>query len=138
MRESERKRFNAEAGLVDKVLALDQEWLAKQGELERLRKEKNVLNKQVGMKKRAKEPCEDLIAQSKDLGKAIAELEVTVGEVLGTMQSSLKKIGNLVHESVPVSNDEENNEIVSKWGECRQEDDLQSHADCLWRIGGGL
>jgi seryl-tRNA synthetase len=48
----------------------------------------------------------------------------------------LPKIGNLVHESVVVSCDEDFNEITNEWGECRTGDDIENHPQVLWRIGG--
>ena len=47
------------------------------------------------------------------------------------------KIGNIVDDSVPISKDEDNdNLVVRKWGNCRDPKGLLSHHDLLWRIGG--
>lgn len=45
--------------------------------------------------------------------------------------------GNLVHQSVPVSNDEANNEVVRVWGTNREQTpDLKHHHELLYMIGG--
>ena len=47
------------------------------------------------------------------------------------------KIGNIVDDSVPISKDEDNdNIVVRKWGNCRDPKGLLNHHDLLWRIGG--
>ena len=48
-------------------------------------------------------------------------------------------MGNIVDDSVPVSKDEDNdNLVVRKWGNCRdpKKEVLRTHHDLLWRIGG--
>jgi len=62
------------------------------------------------------------------------------------LKSEASAIGNIVHQSVPTSMDEENNEIVKTWEPADQEgehvnkpvkkDDILSHHDVLHRIDG--
>jgi seryl-tRNA synthetase len=66
----------------------------------------NDIQKQIGLKKRAKENADDLLAQKAELEKEkkdyielAAEKEVTLKKKIGT-------IGNLVHDSVPINNNE--------------------------------
>jgi len=66
----------------------------------------NDIQKQIGVKRKAKENADELMAQKvefekekKSLIESAAEKEVTLKKKLGT-------IGNLVHDSVPVNNDE--------------------------------
>ena len=142
IRESERRRFNAEAGLVDKVISLDREWCKLVGDVDSKKKEKNDLNKQVGKLKKAKEDASELMAKSKALSGEIVEMEKRLAAAREELDKYLPQIGNIVHDSVPVSNDEHaDNEIVNKWGEFRTapesgDFEYQSHAQLLWRIGG--
>lgn len=49
-----------------------------------------------------------MIKNTEDHKKSIAEKEVEVKEALKQLNSRLEIIGNLVHDSVPISNDEVN------------------------------
>jgi len=66
----------------------------------------NEVQKQIGVKRKAKENADDLMKQKAELEKekkswieSAAEKEVTLKKKIGT-------IGNIVHNSVPVNNDE--------------------------------
>jgi seryl-tRNA synthetase len=66
----------------------------------------NEIQKQIGVKRKAKENADDLMKQKTELEKekksfidSAAEKEVTLKKKIGT-------IGNIVHHSVPVNNDE--------------------------------
>jgi seryl-tRNA synthetase len=66
----------------------------------------NEIQKQIGVKRKAKEDADDLMKQKvvlekekKSLIESAAEKEVTLKKKIGT-------IGNIVHDSVPVNNDE--------------------------------
>lgn len=56
--------------------------------------------------KKAGEDTAEMIKNTEDNKKAAAEKEAEVQEVLKQLNSKLDIIGNLVHDSVPVSNDE--------------------------------
>ena len=71
------------------------------------RQSMNTLNKAIGLKKRAKEECTAQVAESKALKAKVAQMEVKLEELASAIKGEMPKIGNLVHESVPVSNDEE-------------------------------
>jgi seryl-tRNA synthetase len=45
------------------------------------------------------------------------------------------RIGNIVHQDVPVSNDEAQNEIVRQWGNKREEAGLKNHVDLMNALG---
>jgi len=48
----------------------------------------------------------------------------------------LRKIGNIVHESVPVSQSEKENEILKTWGEFKTSEGLKHHHEILRMIDG--
>ena len=45
-----------------------------------------------------------------------------------------KNIGNIIHESVPISNNENDNQIIKEWG-IKKEGNFMSHYDLLPKIG---
>lgn len=136
IRESQRKRF-ANVEIVDQIIAKDREWRQLTGTVDNLRKQRNLVQKEVATKKKAKEPCDDMVAQIKSIGEEITAtenkqktLKVEIDKMVGT-------IGNIVESSVPVSNDEDkDNRVERKWGVPRDPAGLLNHHDLLWRIGG--
>lgn len=58
------------------------------------------------LQKKAGEDTAEMIKDTEENKKSAAEGEVKVREVLKHLNSKLETIGNLVHDSVPISNDE--------------------------------
>ncbi|KAK6135970.1 hypothetical protein DH2020_030308 [Rehmannia glutinosa] len=139
IRESQRRRF-ANVDLVDEVIELDKVWRQRQFELDGLRTDRNKLSKEIARLKivsapTAKEDASGMIATTEENRELTAKKEVEVQEALAAVQSRLSIIGNLVHDSVPVNNDEENNAIVRSWGEKRTEPKLKNHVELVELLG---
>lgn len=66
----------------------------------------NDTQKEIGKKKKAKEDAEDLLKQKEALQKEKAAQEALAAEKLQALHLKAKMVGNYVHESVPISNDE--------------------------------
>ncbi len=96
---------------------LDQSRRNTVSEVDRLRSERNSASQEIGRMKKA---GEDTAAQQeavRRLGDEIKNLENTLAEVEGKLNSLLACIPNLPHESVPVGSDESANRVVRTWGE---------------------
>ncbi|KAL2514757.1 Serine--tRNA ligase [Forsythia ovata] len=134
IRESQRRRFS-DVGLIDEVIKLDKEWRQRQFELESLRKDFNKINKEVARLRISGEDASGMISATEDNRKLIAEKEAEVQEAKIALDSRWGNVGNLVHDSVPVSNDEANNAIVRSWGEKRTETKLKNHVELVELLG---
>ena len=66
----------------------------------------NDTQKEIGKKKKAKEDAEDLLKQKEALQKEKTAQEALAAEKLQALHLKAKTVGNYVHESVPISNDE--------------------------------
>ena len=66
----------------------------------------NETQKAISQKKKAKEDAEDLLKQKETLHQEKLAQEKLAAEKLRTLQTTAKLVGNYVHESVPISNDE--------------------------------
>lgn len=60
-----------------------------------------------------------------------AAKENEVQEAKAALHKKLEIVGNLVHDSVPISNDEENNLVVRSWGEKRVGEKLRNHVELV-------
>ncbi|XP_068340807.1 serine--tRNA ligase-like [Pyrus communis] len=134
IRESQRRRFKG-VEIVDEVIQLDKEWRQRQFELESLRKEFNKINKRVAQLRIAGEDATEVIKDTEENKRLAAEKEVEVREALTQLNSKLEIIGNLVHDSVPFSNDEENNAVIRSWGDKRVEPKLKNHVELVELLG---
>lgn len=128
VRNSQRSRFEP-VELVDEVIVLDEAWRQRQFELDKIRQELNKTSKEIGKLKAKKQDATELIQSTEEIKGRLAAKETEVQEAKTTLDAKLVTIGNIVHESVPVSNDEANNAIVRTWGERRLEGNLKNHVD---------
>ncbi|PIA40197.1 hypothetical protein AQUCO_02500121v1 [Aquilegia coerulea] len=134
IRESIKRRFK-DVGIVDEIIKLDKEWRQRQFEMENLKKDFNKINKEIAKLKIAKQDATEKIRDTDENKRLTAEKEVDVQKAKAELDAKLATVGNLVHDSVPESTDEENNEVVRSWGENRMEPDLLNHVDLVERLG---
>ncbi|KAL5786586.1 hypothetical protein ACOSQ2_008978 [Xanthoceras sorbifolium] len=134
IRESQRRRF-ASVELVDEIIKLDKEWRQRQYEVENNRKEFNKINKQVAQLKISGQDASEMIKKTDEIKQISADKEVEVREAWAALKSKLEIVGNLVHDSVPVSNDEANNAVIRTWGEKRVEPKLKNHVELVELLG---
>ncbi|KAL8275461.1 hypothetical protein Esti_000673 [Eimeria stiedai] len=115
--ESERRR-GRDASTVDKLVEADKIWREATYAFEQGRRDLNAVNKEIGHQKKAdpKAACEKLVARTTEIKARLQALEAQAAEAAATRDALLHTIGNLVHDSVPVSNDEANNQVVRTWG----------------------
>ncbi|XP_073143351.1 serine--tRNA ligase-like [Henckelia pumila] len=134
IRESQRRRF-ANVDLVDEVIQLDKVWRQRQFELDGLKKDFNQINKKIASLRIAGDDISGMIASTEENKELTAKKEAEVQEALAAVQSRLQIIGNLVHDSVPISNDEANNAVERSWGERWTAPKLKNHVDLVELLG---
>lgn len=148
-----KKRFK-NPDLVDQVLKEDEEWRKLTFDIESKRRDLNKLQKEViAPKKKAKEPCDAEVTQMKEMQSHIKELQLGLPVIEKKRDALLGQIGNIVDPEVPVSKDEEEDNLVTGLFPtpvdaptlpCPQgtikytlpEIKPLTHDDLLWRIGG--
>lgn len=169
VRANVRKRFDSEEN-VDKVIDLDKQWREFRWLLDQLNKAKNLISKEYGLRMKqnkniqgdAQVPVLDLKSLLEKIESIAAEANLeTLKNLRGQVEEHtalinkqmeeceykrdevLREIGNLLHEKVPISNDEDNNAIVREYGieNILKASDvglekLQSHVDLIELIGG--
>ncbi|XP_050273148.1 serine--tRNA ligase-like, partial [Quercus robur] len=84
---------------------------------------------------KAGEDASEMIKTTEENKRSAVEKEAEVREVLQNLNSKLLLIGNIVHDSVPISDDEANNEVIRAWGEKRLEPKLKNHVDLIKLLG---
>jgi seryl-tRNA synthetase len=137
IRDSQRKRYKS-VTLVDLVIKLDEAWQHVNHTVNVLRRELNALNDQIAAKHKAKEqPPAEWLEKQKILKSQVEKEDRMLIEARELRDSKLFQIGNLVHSSVPVSNDEIRNDLVRTWGTNRPNDEKTlPHHLLLFKIEG--
>ncbi|XP_031507409.1 serine--tRNA ligase, cytoplasmic isoform X1 [Macaca nemestrina] len=161
IRETQEKRFK-DPGLVDQLVKADSEWRRCRFRADNLNKLKNLCSKTIGEKMKKKEPVEDdesvpeNVLNFDDLtADALANLKVSqikkvrllIDEAILKCDAerikleaerfeNLREIGNLLHPSVPISNDEDaDNKVERIWGDCTVRKKY-SHVDLVVMVDG--
>jgi seryl-tRNA synthetase len=137
IRESQRRKFK-DVTLVDKIQALDSQLREATHKLSLLNRDSGTISKQVAMKKKAGEDAQELVDQANQLNEQIDKAQAEVKELQAELDKTLPLVGNLVHDSVPVSEDEKDNTIVRTFGELRKagegEKPLLQHDQLMERL----
>lgn len=102
---------------LDSFRRLDGERRAILPELESLRARRNEVSAEVGRVKKAGGDPSGVFAEMKEVGGRIKELEQQLSGVEEQLGALIFTIPNLPHESVPVGDGEEDNPVVSTWGD---------------------
>ena len=105
IRESQRRRGEA-VEIVDEIIQMFEDHRKTNYGATQIGSKINDTQKEIGKKKKAKENAEDLLKQKEALQKEKAAQEALAAEKLQALHLKAKTVGNYVHESVPISNDE--------------------------------
>jgi len=101
---------------LDELIDVDQkrrEFILKTDEL---RKKKNQVALEISQKKKAGQDASSILDEMKNISTELTKLEVFQVEIEKKYSSLALTIPNLIHESVPIGNDETTNREIKKWG----------------------
>ncbi|MCG6938112.1 MAG: serine--tRNA ligase [Gammaproteobacteria bacterium] len=93
-----------------------------QVETENLQNERNTKSKSIGKAKAAGENIQPLLDEVAGLGEKLDAAKAELADVQQQLDAILMGIPNLLHESVPVGKDEDDNVEIRRWGEPRSFD----------------
>ncbi|KAJ3413973.1 Cytosolic seryl-tRNA synthetase [Chytridiales sp. JEL 0842] len=116
VRESQRRRF-APVEAVDEIIELDKDWIRARFVADETNKEINKVQKEIGalMKAGKKDEAQALLKKKDELAAEKLKLEEIAKDKEALLNSKLNRIGNLVHDTVEVSDTEDNNRVEKKW-----------------------
>ena len=114
--EAMRKRRNKGAD-VTALLELDAKRREVMQEVEQLKAKRNEGSAKVPAMKKAGEDTTALMAEMKELGARVKELDDQIAKMDEELQSMLMSVPNIPHESVPEGADDTANQELRRWGE---------------------
>ena len=104
---------------INRVIELDQNWRNLLHETDQWRREKNEAARGIGAAKKAgdNEGAQRILAQVADLGERIAEWEAKTNEAMEERDRLRMSIPNILHDEVPVGDDDSGNTAHAVHGE---------------------
>jgi seryl-tRNA synthetase len=112
------KRGNPEIiKMLDELIEFDQKWRQLLTQLNNLRHERRLITTEIATLKKKGKDANKEITKGKKIDTEITDLEKQVNTCEEKTQHCLMRLPNLLHESVPVGKDENDNVPIRKWGE---------------------
>ena len=95
-----------------------------------LRKKKNQVALNISEKKKKGEDISSILAEMKSVSEQLSKLEVEQNNIEKKYLKLATSIPNLIHESVPIGEDEGSNKEIKKWGNIPEFDfKIKDHID---------
>ena len=95
-----------------------------------LRKKKNQVALNISEKKKKGEDISSILAEMKSVSEELSKLEIDQNNIEKKYLKLATSIPNLIHESVPIGEDEESNKEIKKWGNIPEFDfKIKDHID---------
>jgi len=121
---------------VDELLANDAKWRSLQSEANNLRSKRNKLTEEIAQLRRNGEDTSKLVKEAEQIPEQIKGLEKETAELESKITNTLMLLPNIIHESVPVGKDENDNAEVRKWGKLPEFDfKPKDHIDLATHLG---
>lgn len=120
---------------IDELLDYDKQRRDLLVQTETLKEKRNKVSQEISAKKRNKENADQEIADMKQVGSDIKDLDAKLAETEEKMNYILVRLPNWPDDSVPVGPDEGTNKEIRKWGEIPTEGFKPRHH---WDIGEEL
>ena len=112
-----KKRNNLEKlNFLEKAIALDTKYLDLLRKIEEVRAQRNVLNREIGQVKKTGADAKELLAEAAKIPIQIETIEVEQQHLKDEIDFYLKRLPNILHESVPIGTDNTHNEVVGEFG----------------------
>ena len=108
--------------MLDELLVLDKEWRNLTTQINELRRRRNVVSREIARLKRKGSDAIEKLLEAGKIPTEIARLEARRKTGWEKVQTIVKSLPNLLHESVPIGKDESDNVVVRVSGKPPQFD----------------
>jgi len=122
--------------MLDELIEYDKKWRQSLTELNKLRHEKNVITTEIAQLKKEGKDTQQKIQQVNEITQKIDELQGKADEFKEKMNYILLRLPNLLHDSVPIGKDENDNVEIRVWGKPPKFDfEPKSHLEIALNLG---
>lgn len=131
IKESEKRR-DKDPEKVEKVIELDEAWRESLQKLQDLQEKRNKVGDRIAELKKEGKDAQDHIDRMQDVKARVEELEQEVERLKQERDKLRYQVGNILHESVPKGDGEEDNVELRTWSpESGRNEDAELAADVL-------
>jgi seryl-tRNA synthetase len=117
---------------IDEVLGYDKKWRDALQKASSMKAKRNIVTREIASLKKDKKDASAKIKEMQELSQNIAKEDEKAAKNLEKRDRLLLKIPNILHESVPVGKDDEENVEVKTWGKKPEHKfKLKSHVDLI-------
>ena len=116
--ENQKKRFKSPE-IVQESIDLVQKWKDLRQKADTAKMNYNNVQKEIQKKKKeskGQDPCTELLKEKDQKEKEANELNKQADSLFIVLKKKYSQVGNILHESVPIDNNEDNNLVVKTWG----------------------
>ncbi|MCI4365639.1 MAG: serine--tRNA ligase [Thermoplasmata archaeon] len=122
--------------LLAEVREKDAEWRTCLQQADEVRRRRNDLSRRIAEARTKATPSEELESEAKKLPDTLRAIESQESELLHARDALLRRLPNLMDDSVPFGTDDSQNVVVSTWGEpLHGGAALKSHGEVLEGLG---
>jgi seryl-tRNA synthetase len=107
---------NENSKMLDELLDLDKEWRQNLAKLNGLRHERKLLTSEIAALKKTGKDASTKVEKAKPLDSRITSMGKKVTKAKEKTRDYLMQLPNLLHETVPVGKDENDNVQIRSWG----------------------
>lgn len=123
----------------EQLIALEEQRKAIQIKTQELQNQRNTRSKSIGQAKARGEDIQPLLIEVSKLGDELEEAKEAQTKVLAEIDNIASAIPNLIHESVPQGDSEDDNVEIKRWGTPREFDfEVKDHVDVAGALDKGL
>ncbi|MBI2653641.1 serine--tRNA ligase [Candidatus Woesearchaeota archaeon] len=121
---------------LEDLIKKDAEYRQLLQENQRLRQRRNEITEEINKLKKQGEDIKEKIQEAKELPDKIKKSDELLEELKNKIEYYSMRIPNILHESVPVGKDSNDNAVVKEWGEKPKFSfELKPHGELLQELG---
>ena len=117
--DSQKKRFKS-TEIIDESIKRDKEWKEVRSKADTANMNFNAILKQIKERKKqskGEDPCTDLLQEKEKFEKEADELHKKAETLYKELKKLYSQVGNILDPEVPISNNEDDNKVLTTWGE---------------------
>lgn len=121
---------------LDDLLRSDIEHRKLLQENQSLRQRRNIITDEINKLKKQGEDINEKVKEAKELPEKIKKSDEKIEELKSKIDYYLMRLPNILHESVPLGKDANDNVVIKQWGEKPSFDfELKPHGELLQELG---
>ena len=121
---------------LDDLLKSDAEHRKLLQENQKLRQRRNEITEEINKLKKQGKDIKERVHEAKELPARIKQSDEKIEELKNKIDYYLMRLPNILHESVPIGKDADDNVVIKTWGEKPSFDfELKPHGELLQELG---